>query len=71
MNEGINQQQIVVIDYTNHRGERSERTILPQRMFFGANEWHTDPQWLVEAMDIEKNALRTFALRDIHSWKTT
>jgi hypothetical protein len=27
-----------------------------------------EPQWLLEAVDTEKGAARTFALKDIHSW---
>ncbi len=59
----------VVIDYTNWRGERGPRRIVPTgRMWFGSNEWHTEPQWLMEAIDVEKGAVRTFAVNDIHSW---
>lgn len=58
----------VSIDYTNYRGERSNRTILPVRVYWGSNEWHTEEQWLLEAHDLEKQALRHFALKDIHSW---
>jgi predicted DNA-binding transcriptional regulator YafY len=58
----------VIIDYTNWKGERSNRTILPTRMYWGSNEWHKEDQWLLEAHDIEKGALRNFALKDIHSW---
>lgn len=58
----------VIIDYTNYRGERSFRTILPQRIYWGSTEWHTRDQWLLEAMDLEKGVPRTFAMKDIHTW---
>lgn len=60
--------QPVTIDYTNYRGERGVRTIYPERVFWGRNEWHPIDQWLMEAFDVEKNALRTFAMKDIHGW---
>ena len=60
---------VVKIDYTNWKGERSFRYIVPVKCFFGSNEWHTAPQWLLEATDVEKNALRTFAIKDIHSFE--
>lgn len=60
----------VEIDYTNWKGERFIRRIVPIRIFFGSNEWHTKPQWLIEANDLEKNAPRTFAMKDIHSWES-
>ncbi len=62
--------QVVVIDYTNWRGERSERRIIPnmESLWFGFNDWHREAQWLLDAYDVEKGELRTFAMRDIHSW---
>jgi predicted DNA-binding transcriptional regulator YafY len=59
----------VVIDYTNYKGERSERLITPQGIRFGSNRWHPDEQWLLQAVDSFKDAERTFALTDIHSWR--
>lgn len=66
----VTQQSRVFVDYTNYRGERSERRIepLPDGLFFGSNEFHREPQWLLRAVDVEKAALRTFALRDVHAW---
>lgn len=61
----------VVIDYTNWRGERSKRTIEPLQMWFGSNQWHQEPQWLLDAWDTEKDDLRIFALRGIHAWEPT
>jgi len=64
-----NDPSVVVIDYTNYRGERAERRILPDRLWFGAAEWHPDPQWILDAWDVEKQTLRSFALAGVHSWK--
>lgn len=50
--------------YTNWRGETSERTIQPKYVWFGSTEWHPEPQWLLTAFDLEKNAHRDFALKD-------
>ncbi len=58
----------VIIDYTNWKGVRSERLIEPLRVVFEENEFHKPAQWLVVAIDLEKNAERSFALKDIHSW---
>jgi len=55
----------VEIGYVNWRGEYSRRHILPTGIFWGSTEWHPKPQWLIEAMDVEKGVLRTFALADI------
>lgn len=61
---------IVRIDYTNYRGERSMRRVVPVEIYFGNTEYHPESQWLMEAEDVEKHARRTFAMRDIHSWST-
>jgi predicted DNA-binding transcriptional regulator YafY len=58
----------ISIIYTNYRGETAQRTILPQRVWFGATDWHPEEQWLLEAIDIDKGAPRSFALRDIKSY---
>jgi hypothetical protein len=60
----------VVIDYTNWRGERSKRTIMPLEFHWGSNQWHPDPQWLLDAIDVKKQVVKTFAMLGIHSWKT-
>jgi predicted DNA-binding transcriptional regulator YafY len=60
--------KFVTIDYTNWRGERGFRYVRPLRMEWGSNEWHRTPQWLLVAHDAERNAERTFAFDNIHSW---
>lgn len=64
----MNQKQVVEILYTNYRGETSRRKILPEKIWFGATDWHPEPQWLIDALDIEKGALRNFAMKDIQEW---
>ncbi|MGB0848221.1 MAG: WYL domain-containing protein [Thiolinea sp.] len=55
------------IDYTNWKGETRERRINPGRVWYGDTEFHPKRQWLLQAFDIEKQAVRNFALADIHS----
>lgn len=60
----------VEIDYTNWRGERAVRRILPFGIAFSASlPWHPEEQWMMVAMDVEKRERRFFAMKDIHSWK--
>lgn len=57
----------LLIDYTNWKGERRKRVIVPRYLRFGTSPQHDQiPQWLLEAVDIEKGP-RTFALTCIHS----
>ena len=61
--------EAVMIDYTNHRGERSVRGVVPISIRFGTSEWHrNEEQWLMRAHDLTRNAEREFAMKDIHSW---
>ena len=60
----------VRILYTNYRGKTAERVVIPEKIWFGSTEWHPEPQWLLDAVDVEKGALRSFAMKDIQSWKT-
>lgn len=55
-------QHTINILYTNHRGETARRRIQPLGLRFGVSARHPDPQWLLEAIDLDKNAERSFAL---------
>jgi hypothetical protein len=62
--------QGVMIDYTNWRGERRVRHVLPFDMEFTESEWHPQPQWILKALDMERSdgVMRDFAMAHIHSW---
>jgi len=65
-----NPQWDVSIDYTNWKGERSYYHIRPTgQVVFRVTEYHPEPQWLLEALDVNKGEIRLFAMRDIHKWK--
>jgi hypothetical protein len=57
---------IVAVAYTNWRGERGIRRIIPRRIHWGSNQWHKDAQWLIDALDCDKGEERTFALLGVH-----
>jgi hypothetical protein len=61
----------VIIDYTNWRGKRGLRRIIPTGIVkFESNEWHTETQWLIEAVDLNDpdHKIKSFSLNGIHSW---
>ncbi len=62
--------RVVEIDYTNHRGERRTRRIIPcqQTLRFVETPHHTPAQWVFDAWDVERNLQRTFAFKSVHSW---
>jgi hypothetical protein len=59
----------IEIDYTNYRGERGLRRIKYPKIVFKHSSYHPEYCYRVEALDIAKNALREFPLKDIHSWR--
>lgn len=62
--------QGVMIDYTNWRGERRVRHVLPFDFAFVRSEYHPGEQWIMRASDMERmdGILRDFAMAQIHSW---
>ena len=58
----------ISICYTNHRRETSIRKIIPLKIWFGKTDWHKEEQWLLDAIDVEKNAERSFTMKDIKAW---
>jgi len=66
--EGEDGPVVVPILYTNWRGETAVRRITPSSIGLRSNEWHPEPQWLLWARDVEKDAFRDFALSGIKAW---
>ena len=59
--------QPITVDYINWRGEYGRRRIAPIRIVFGSTEWHPEPQWLLEAFDLDKKATRLFTFADMQT----
>ena len=58
----------VEIVYTNWRRETAVRLVVPMKIWFGSTPYHPDEQWLMKALDVEKNEERDFAMKDIKVW---
>ena len=65
----VTEKEIQIL-YVNYRGKESWRRIQPDKIWFGFNEWHPEPQWLMDAIDLDKQSERTFAIKDIQVWKS-
>lgn len=53
--------------YRNHRGELSERTVIPRGVAYGVSKYHgTQPNWFLIALDKDRNDIRTFVLDQIN-----
>lgn len=60
--------RFVKILYRNWKGETTWRTIYPHWIYFGETEHHKGPQYLLYALDIDKDEYRHFAMTDILQW---
>jgi predicted DNA-binding transcriptional regulator YafY len=58
----------VTFTYTNYCGKTATRLVRPIMVAFGSNAFHPEPQWLLHAWDLHKEAERTFAMKDIKDW---
>jgi hypothetical protein len=56
-----------VADYTNFRGKRSVRRIVPLKIGFGSSKYHPGDQWLLYVRDLDKDLHREFAVKNINS----
>jgi predicted DNA-binding transcriptional regulator YafY len=61
----LDEKKVILIQYTNWRGETSLRKVIPEEIYFGSSEWHPESQWLMRAYDLDKEAYRDFALKDM------
>jgi len=61
-------EKAITLDYTNYKGERAFRRVVPISISFTSNEWHKEPQWILKAFDLDREAERNFAIKDIHKW---
>jgi hypothetical protein len=58
--------ETLTVTYTNYRGETAVRKVQPLERppRWGTTEHHSEPQWLLDVYDWDKEAVRTYALKD-------
>lgn len=62
-------EKVVKLDYTNWKGIRETRRVVPLgTMEFKSNDFHKEPTWLMRVFDLDKMAIRDYAMKDVHSW---
>jgi hypothetical protein len=58
--------RILEFTYCNYRGEWSRRKVVPRLMTFKSTEFHPEPQWLLQAFDVDRDGVRDFAMKDMY-----
>lgn len=61
--------EVVEALYLNHAGVNAWRKFVPGRLWFGTTEWHPEPQHLLQVWDLERGALRDYAIENIQQWR--
>ena len=51
--------------YVNWEGKTGIRNVQPIKVWFGETEFHKGKQWFLKAVDVDKNAERDYALKDV------
>lgn len=61
----IEKGDILNFSYVNYKDEKSYRKVVVDNIYLGSNKWHPEPQFLLMALDVDKNAMRAFAMKDM------
>lgn len=55
----------IAFEYTNWKGRKGKRRIIVDAMIYGEQPHHEGVQWFIRAFDLDKQSIRTFAVKDI------
>lgn len=64
----VDKKKVVKVRYKNWKGRIAVREIFPIKLWFGFTEWHPEEQWLLKVYDMDKEAVRDYAMKDIIEW---
>lgn len=59
----------IEFDYVNWKGEKEFMKVEVGEFYYGTNEYHKEPQWLMEAYDLNKQVHRMFAMKNMSNIK--
>lgn len=68
MKSQFDENKVVRILYTNHRGETGIREVIPLEIVYKSTEYHDEIQWLLRAIALDRDAERYFACSQIKAW---
>jgi predicted DNA-binding transcriptional regulator YafY len=63
--------KILEFDYLNWKGEKGHRRVQVNRIYYGSTVYHNTNQWLLEALDLDKQQFRLFAMSDMSNVNET
>ena len=63
LKEGV----VIEFDYVNYRGVEGKRKAKVLSIYNGETEYHHGVQMLLKGIDLDKNAERTYAVKDMNN----
>lgn len=63
LKEGV----VIEFDYVNYRGVEGKRKAKFMSIYIGETEFHSGVQMLLRGFDLDKNAERTYAVKDMNN----
>lgn len=62
----IDNNKVLTLLYKNWKGNTDIRKVQPiGNLYWGQTEYHKEDQWLFDVWDLDKDAARTYAFKDI------
>lgn len=66
--ERVAADRMVHIVFIDSSGDQHERRVVPDRIWFGSTDWYPEPGWLLEGYDVDRGAVRCFAMSQIRDF---
>jgi predicted DNA-binding transcriptional regulator YafY len=57
--------KVLRFTYKNYKGNISKREVTVMYTFFGTDEWHPEPQWILAGYDSDKEGMRFYAMNNM------
>lgn len=61
----LEHRDVLCFRYTNYKMETEWRKAKPNYVWYGTSQYHQGEQWFMNALDLDKDEVRNFALRDM------
>ncbi|MGD6876878.1 hypothetical protein [Bacillus infantis] len=57
--------QHLIFDYVNWKGIKGRRRVIAESITFKSTDFHKEEQWIMMALDMDKQETREFAMKDM------
>ena len=57
--------------YVNFKGKDGYMNLKPLEVVYAGTEWNSNEQWLLRALNTDRNIIKDYPLKDVLWWKCT